>query len=223
MEKGFSYSLSRELVEYAYQTFRPEDHVLESVRLESSRKGLPESSDLSFDTLHLEILVRMTGAYRAVEIGTLGGYTGIGICRGLVHGGTLHTFEENPHHAEVARLNFLKAGCLDLVRMHIGPALENLPRISKEAPFDLVFINAEHECYPDYLKWATDHLRLGGVVIAENTFAYGRISSHDYASPKEQRAIEGLRRFNSEITESGRYRATLLPTVEGMTVAVKIR
>lgn len=112
---------------------------------------------------------------------------------------------------------------MDQVRMHIGPAIENLPRISREAPFDLVFINADKKRYPDYLRWATDHLRLGGVIIAENTFAHGRIQSHDYSDDRDRKEIEGLREFNRLISDSGRFRATILPTEEGMTVAVKIR
>lgn len=222
LEKGFGQSDPR-VVEYVRRVFHPEDELLGSVREESRRKGLPDIEVGPFDGLHLEVLVRMCGAFRAVEIGTLGGYSGISICRALPPGGHLHTFELNPHHAEVARANFERAGFSDRVTIHVGPAMENLAKIEREAPFDLVFIDADKGHYPDYLRWATDNLRMGGVVIADNTFGWGQIYREWSVSDRDERALMGLRKFNEQVATSGRYRATILPTAEGLTVAVKIR
>lgn len=218
MEKGFGQS-DPDVVRYAYRVFQPEDACLASVREQARAKGLPDIALSPFDSLHLEVLVRMSGATRAVEIGTLAGYSGISICRALPAGGVLHTFESNPYHAEVARANFEQAGLADKVRLHVGPALENLASIEREGPFDLVFIDADKHNYPEYLRWATDHLRMGGVVIADNTFGWGQI--HDTGG-EVQKPMEGLRRFNELVAQGGRFRATILPTGEGMTVGVKV-
>ncbi len=222
MGKGFGQA-DPGLVQYALDVFRPEDEILLQTREESRRKGLPEIEVGEFDGLHLEILTRMAGALRVIEIGTLGGYSGISICRALPPGGVLHSFELDPHHAEVARLNFSKAGCLAKVTIHVGPALENLAKIEQEGPFDLVFIDADKVNYPAYLAWATNHLRMGGSVIADNTFGWGKIHHYDDGQgDAESRSLQGLREFNKTIAQSGRFRATILPTSEGLTVAVKI-
>lgn len=221
-EKDFSQS-NPAVIAYAYETFRPEDEVLAAVRKEAERCGLPHIAVGSFDALHLELLVRMMGAKKAIEIGTLGGYSGVAIARGLGAGGKLHTFELDPFHAEVASRAFANSQLLAEVIVHSGPAFENLPSVVSEAPFDLVFIDADKTSYPRYLEWATDHLRVGGVVIADNTFAWGRIHESYDLPPDISAAVAGLRAFNETVVSSGRYRATILPTGEGLTVAVKLR
>ena len=205
------------LVRYLNRVFRPEDAVLRETRDRSLRAGLPEIQVGGMDALHLEVLTRAAGARRAVEIGTLGGYSGTAIARGLAKGGRLHTFELEPRHAEVARESFRKAGVLDRVEIHVGPALERLPGIEGEAPFDLVFIDADKERYPAYLAWAAEHLRVGGIVLGDNTLAFGEIV--DGRSP----GARALREFNRELARGGRFRATLLPTGEGLTLGVKLR
>src|SRR5438046_1545001 len=98
------------IAEYAEKVFKPEDEILKQVRKSAQAAGLPDIHVGSMDGLHLEILTRACGAQKAVEIGTLAGYSGINICRGLKPGGKLFTFELSPKHAEVALENFKKAG-----------------------------------------------------------------------------------------------------------------
>jgi len=213
--KRYSLGDFPEVAGYVELTFRPEDETLREVRERCAREGLPDIALSPMDALHLEVLTRACGARRAVEIGTLGGYSGIALARGLAPGGTLDTFEIDPHHAEVARESFRRAGVLDLVEIHVGPALEKLREVS--GPIDLVFLDADKEGYPEYLSWAAERLRIGGLVIGDNTFAWGGI-----VTGKDPGA-NALRAFNRELASGGRFRATLLPTGEGLTVGVKIR
>ena len=106
----------------------------------------------------------MAGARRAVEIGTLGGYSGVSLLRGMDLDGELDTIELEPRHAEVARETFRRAGVAARARVHVGAAAEVLPALVARGPFDFVFIDADKEGYPAYLDWAADNLRPGGVV-----------------------------------------------------------
>lgn len=221
MEREFGQA-NPDVVRYAYDEFQPEDSILSHAREHARQKGLPEIEVGAFDARHLEVFVRMLNVGKAVEIGTLGGYSAITIARGMRPGGKLHTFELDPHHAEVAKQNIAQARLLADVVVHVGPAMENLPSVAHEAPFDLVFIDADKGNYPKYLAWATDHLKVGGAVIADNTFAWGRIHRHYDLSPGEARAVSALREFNHIVAHSGRFRSTILPTGEGMTIAIKV-
>jgi caffeoyl-CoA O-methyltransferase len=175
----------------------------------------------AFDARHLEVVARACGARKAIEIGTLGGYSGVSLLRGMGPEGRLHTFEIEPRHAEVARRAFERAGLAGQVAVHVGPALEGLRAVEGEGPFDLVFIDADKAGYPDYLAWAERHLRLGGVVLADNAFGFGHV--HDPAGAGEDRAsVEALRRFAERLARGGRFRATLLPTEEGLAMGVKV-
>jgi predicted O-methyltransferase YrrM len=219
--KGFGQA-DPALAAWAEAVHAPEDEVLREVRARSRAAGLPEIAVGAMDGLHLEVLARAAGARRAVEIGTLGGYSGVCLLRGMGEHGRLETFEREPRHAEVARETFARAGLAGRVRIHVGSALERLPDVEPEGPFDLVFIDADKGGYPAYLAWAERHLRVGGVVLADNTFAFGHV--HDPAwSGEDAAAVAPLRAFAERLAKGGRFRATILPTAEGLSLGVKIR
>jgi caffeoyl-CoA O-methyltransferase len=211
------------LAAYVAGVYSPEDDILREIRERSAREGLPDIQVAAMDARHLEILARACAARRAVEIGTLGGYSGVSILRGMGHDGSLDTVEVSPKHAEVARESFTKAGLAKRVRIHVGAAQTVLPRLAESAPFDLCFIDADKEGYPYYLDWATDHLRSGGLVVLDNAFLFGNLaSSTRKASSEPATAIAAMRKVHETLAQGGRFRATVLPTGEGLAVGVKL-
>src|SRR3954470_14475062 len=98
--KGFGQG-DPELERWAESVYEPEDDVLREIRERSIREGLPPIAVGRFDGLHLEVLARAAGARSAVEIGTLGGYSGVCLLRGMAPGGVLHTFELAEKNAQV--------------------------------------------------------------------------------------------------------------------------
>ena len=216
-EKGFRQE-DPALFRYVEELYRPEDAVLREIRERSIREGLPAIAVGRFDGLHLEVLARACGALKAVEIGTLGGYSGVCLLRGMGLHGVLHTFEYSEKHARVASESFHKAGVGARAHIHIGAALERLGEIEAEAPFDLVFIDADKVSYPAYLSWAAEHLREGGVVLGDNAFAFGELHK-----PGGDEGREALRKFNRDLAQNGRFRSTMIPTAEGLAMGVKIR
>jgi predicted O-methyltransferase YrrM len=155
-------------IAYVRELFLPHDEVLEAALRRASEAGLrsiqvpPEGGRL------LGILARTVGARRILEIGTLGGYSAIHLARALPEDGRLITLELDPHHAEVARENLHAAGLADRVEVRLGPALDTLPDLAAEAPFDLAFIDADKESYPAYLDWCLRLVRPGGLIVADN-------------------------------------------------------
>lgn len=222
-EKRFAAPNDPRLLEYLERTFRPEDPALIEIRERAGRAGLPDIHVGDLDGLHIEILARACGARKAVEIGTLAGYSGLHILRGMAPEGKLFTFEYEPRHAEVARETFRKNGFAERAQLFVGPALENLSKIEKEGPFDLVFIDADKESYPKYLAWADRNLRVGGMVLGDNTLAFGMIADESFEDPEDEETVRAIREFNSGCGPGTNFKGTLLPTGEGLTVAVKIR
>jgi len=203
---------------YLESVLRPEDAVLAEIRERSKSSGLPDIQVARFDGRHLETIARSIGARRIVEIGTLGGYSGVCLARGLASGGRLDTFEYDPLHAEVARESFRRAKVADRVRVHVGKALDLLPRIETDGPVDLVFVDADKESYPAYLDWARANLRAGGLILADNVFraAFGATGGWSQGS------VAALDRFNRELVGGGGFVATFIPTVEGLAMGVKV-
>lgn len=219
--KGFGAG-SPALARWAEATFAPEDEVLREIRERSAREGLPPIQVGPMDALHLEVLARAVGARKGVEIGTLGGYSGVALLRGMGPDGLLHTFDPSAAAAAVARTSFERAGVSARVRIHVGRALDGLPRVEADGPYDLVFIDADKGSYPAYLAWAEEHLRVGGIVLADNAFAFGHV--HDPAwRGEDAAAVPPLRAFAERLARGGRFRATMLPTAEGLAFGVKVR
>ncbi|HRK01253.1 MAG TPA: O-methyltransferase [Oligoflexia bacterium] len=210
------------VVDYVEKLLNPEDRVLVDVRRASVENGLPEIQVGPLDALHLEVLTRAVGAKKIVEIGTLGGYSGIAFCRGMGATGKLYTFELQQRNADVARKNFERADVSQQVEIFVGPALNTLPQIEGFGPFDLVFIDADKSNYCNYLDWAHKNLRKGGVVLADNTFAWGLVVDGAQVDEQDKNSVLGLRAFNRKIAASSSgFRVTMLPTGEGLTLAVK--
>jgi len=204
---------------YVTRVYAPEDAVLAEIRARSAAAGLPDIQVAALDALHLEVLARAAGARRAVEIGTLGGYSGVALLRGMGAEGELDTIELSEHHAEVARESFRRAGVAARARIHIGAAADVLPQLARRGPFDLVFIDADKEGYPAYLDWAATNLRPGGMVLLDNAFLFGSLADAPTGDRGDQ--IRAMQSVHETLARSGKFRATVLPTGEGLAFGVR--
>ena len=149
--------------DYIVERLIPADAALEVALANNVRHGLPAIDVSAAQGKLLNILARMMGAKRILEIGTLGGYSTIWLARALQPGGQVVTLELEPRHAEIARANLANAGLADVVDIRIGPALKSLEAIAREAggPFHLVFIDADKTNNRNYLTWAMKLSRSG--------------------------------------------------------------
>jgi caffeoyl-CoA O-methyltransferase len=208
------------LAAYVARVYAPEDEVLREIRERSTRAGLPDIQLAALDARHLEILARACQARHAVEIGTLGGYSGVALLRGMVPGGVLDTVELEPMHAKVARESFRKSGFSARVHVHVGRAQKILPRLVRRGPFDLCFIDADKEGYPAYLDWAAQNLRPAGLVVLDNAFLFGRLAK----KPSGRAALEiaAMQKTHDLLARGGCFRATVLPTGEGLAIGVRL-
>jgi caffeoyl-CoA O-methyltransferase len=219
MNKAFG-SEDAGLSDYVARVYAPEDPVLAEIRARSTAAGLPDIQVAALDARHLEVLARAAGARRAVEIGTLGGYSGVSLLRGMAPDGTLDTIEMEARNAEVARESFRRAGVADRARVHVGVATEVLPRLAAGGPYDLVFIDADKEGYPRYLDWAADNLRPGGVVLLDNAFLFGQLA--DAPTGDRAASIRAMQAVHETLARDGRFRSTVLPTGEGLAMGVRV-
>ncbi len=156
--------------EYITRRFAPADPALEAALTHSDAAGLPPIHVTPNQGKLLQLLALALQARNILEIGTLGGYSTIWLARALPPGGRLVTLERESAYAEVARRNIQRAGLSPSVEIRVGAAKESLPLIAAESrgPFDLIFIDADKQNYPDYLAWAMQLSRRGTLIIADN-------------------------------------------------------
>ena len=207
-----------QISEYINQLFIFEDGALQRAREDSPKKGLPTIQIKAEEGSFIQFLVRACAVKKAVEIGTLGGYSGIWIARGLALGGKLITLEKEPFHAQVAKEHFEAAGVSDRVEVRVGDAHQLLLTLAAEGPFDFVFIDAEKTGYNRYLDWALDNTRLGGVIAVHNAFRKGSVAGLQEADLYTSIMQEFNRRFAAET----HLLSTIFPAGDGTLVGVKV-
>ena len=204
---------------YIEVRFAPQDEALEAAVRESRRAELPEIQVSPNEARLLQLLAEMVGAGRILEVGTLGGYSAIHFGRALPEDGTLVSLEIDERHAEVARKNVERAGLSGKVEIRVGDARELLARIAEsgEGPFDVVFIDADKEGYPEYLEWAMRLTRPGSLILGDNTVRGGSI-----LDPRDDSA-RATNEFNERIAGDPRLSTILLPIlrerIDGLTIA----
>ena len=202
-----SQNLSQRYSEYVNELFTREDATLRYVRQQTVAHGIPLISLEPNEAKLLQMLVRLCGAERVVEVGTLAGYSGICIARALPAHGKLITIEVSSVHAEVARTHIEYAGLADKVTVMQGAGIEVLPKLAGDAPYDLMFIDADKGNYHNYLAWAAENLRVGGAVVADNAFWQGYIfnpqTEDDHAMVEFNRTLAAHPQFDSTIIEVG--------------------
>lgn len=155
-------------------TFAPEDEALRFTLAQMKEAGLPEIQISPLQGKLLQLLATACSARNILEIGALGGYSSIWMARALPPGGRLITLEINPAHANVVRAAHQKAGVSDRAEVRVGSALDLLPQLEGEAPFDLFFIDADKPPYPQYLEWALRLSRPGSIIVADNCIRRGK-------------------------------------------------
>jgi len=211
--------LLQEIDDYVEDLFCPTDEVLEAALRDSRRSGLPEINVSPNQGRLLQLLTEIAGARRVLEIGTLGGYSAIHFARALPDDGDMISLEIDEHHAGVARNNVDRAGLSEKIEIRVGDAHELLSDLIEgdEGPFDVIFIDADKESYPEYLDASLRLVRAGSVILGDNTIRGGTV-----LDPKDATA-RATREFNERIARDPRLTGIVLPLIreriDGLTIA----
>ena len=208
--------LAQRLNQYVNDLFVREDEVLRFVRQQTAAHGLPLINLEQNEARLLQLIVRLCGAERVIEIGTLAGYSGIWIARALPPTGTLTTIEKSSVHAKLARAHFERAGLTDKVTVLQGDGRQVLRKVQVDSPYDLMFIDADKVSYSYYLEWAAANLRVGGAVVADNAFWGGKI-----LSPVTE-DDHGMVAFNQALAEHSQFESTIIEVGDGIALGVKV-
>jgi predicted O-methyltransferase YrrM len=183
------------------------DEALDAAREASAAAGLPEIAVSVPQGKLLHLLARLNGSRRVLEVGTLGGYSTIWLARAVPADGEVISLEIDPRHAEVARANIARAGLSDRVDVRLGRALDVLPEL--EGPFDFVFLDADKQSNPDYLRWALRLSRPGTVIVVDNIVRGGAVADPGDDAP----ATAGSRAVVELVAGEPRLDGTAIQTV----------
>ncbi len=209
-------TLDPQLETYIRTLFAPEDPALEAIRVRHEQEDLPGIFISAEEAKIIIVLLQSVAAKRVLEIGTLGGYSGVWIARALPADGTVVTIERDPQHARFARRSFAAAGVEDRVELLEGDALEILADL--QPSYDAVFVDADKAPLADYFRESMRLLRIGGLLLCDNAFIDGRVVDPDDTSPD----VQGVRAFNRLAATDPRLISAVIPVRDGLTVSLKV-
>lgn len=165
----------------------------------------------------LKMLVRLLRARRILEIGTYTGYATLCLAEALPDDGEIHTIEIDDEMEDFINDQFNQSELKNKIRLHIGGALEIIPRL--EGNFDLALIDGDKRLYSEYYDLTFDKINPGGVILADNTLWNGKVTDEPHSGDKQTR---GILNFNEKIKRDKRIERVILPLRDGLTIIYKL-
>jgi predicted O-methyltransferase YrrM len=201
---------------YVAERAEGDDAFLVELKRAARAAGLPAISIAPEQAALMQVLLRVARAREVVEVGTLAGYSAIRLARALPSAGRVRTIEAAPAHAAFARAWIARSDVAARVELHEGTGAEVLPRFA-DGSTDAVFLDADKASYGLYLEHALRLLRPGGLLMADNAFAFGEL----FAEATRDAEVPAIRAFNELVARERRLAAAIVPIGDGLWVAAK--
>ncbi|MFB5931691.1 O-methyltransferase [Peribacillus frigoritolerans] len=202
---------------YIDSLFYTKDDLLEEVIASILENGMPSISVSPSSGKLLTMLISISGAKNVLEIGALGGYSGICLARGFGSEGKLTSLELKEEYAKLAYRNLTKAGFGDHVSYMTGEALQSLEKLARDnKKFDFFFIDADKDNYENYLQYCIKLAEPGALIVMDNVLARGSVADPD-AEPKRHTAF--MKSFNETVAKHPQLESMLIPIGDGLTLS----
>jgi len=197
---------------------RHDDPVLLEMEAEARATGFPAVGRLVGATL--ELLARSVGARRVFELGSGFGYSAYWFARAVGPEGEVHCTDDSSENERKAADYLGRAGLWDRVRYRVGDALEGLR--STSGTFDVVFCDIDKAAYPQAWELARDRIRVGGLYVADNVIRSSAMWVPDPSAGRSAAEGEAVDLHNRRIAEDAHYLSVIVPTRDGVMVALRI-
>ena len=208
--------VSAEHFRYIAEHTLREDVFLADLKRAAAAEGIPSIWVAPEQASLMQILLKLTRAREVVEVGTLAGYSAIAMARALPSDGLVRTIEINPKHAEFARRWVARSDVATRVVVHQGGGMDVLPGFARDSA-DAAFLDADKASYPLYLEECLRIVRSGGLILADNAFAFGQLLD---PHPTD-REVPAVRAFNEAMAKESRLHSVIVPIGDGLWVGVK--
>ena len=208
--------ITAEHFRYITERTKPEDDFLRNLKEAARKEGIPAIWISWHQASLMQILLKLRSAREVVEVGTLAGYSAIAMARALPRGGMVHTIELLPKHADFAQHWITKSDVHDRITLHRGAGSEVLKKLPANSA-DAAFLDADKASYPLYLDECMRIVRPGGLIMADNAFAFGQL----FAPNPTDREAGAIKSFNDVMARRKGLHGLIVPVGDGLWVAVK--
>ena len=217
---GFSIGLDERLGAYLQAVGVREDDTLRRLREATAELPNAQMQSAPEQGALMQLLLRLMGARRVIEVGTFTGYGALWMARGLPADGRLVCCEMEQRYIDFARPYWQEAGVEGRIEVRLGPALEALDELlaaDQAGAWDMAFIDADKTGYVDYYERCLELVRPNGLILVDNTLWYGRVAAPEV----KDESTEAIRHFNQYVADDDRVDLALAPVADGLTFCRK--
>ena len=199
--------------QYCLEHSQSVDPVLKQLERETHLKTLaPQMLSGQLQGQFLRLVCQMARPKRILEIGTFTGYSAISMAFGAPDGVRIDTIEANGELESMIRKYLGIAGVEDRVTLHIGDALEIIPKL--DGPFDFTFIDAAKTDYPSYFEQVISKMQSGGFILSDNVLWNGKVLENE-----DDAETQTIREYNRMLKNDSRVEVLMLPIRDGVSIA----
>ena len=216
-----TFTLSDDLYAYLFENSVREPDILRRLREETARDSMARMQIAPEQGQLMQLLVRLMGARRYLEVGVFTGYSSLAVALALPAEGRILACDISDTWTRVARRYWAEAGVAGKIDLRLAPALQTLDGLigaGGAGSFDFAFIDADKTSYQAYYERALTLIRVGGLIAIDNTLWEGRV-----ADPTAHDAdTQAIRDFNRHLRDDGRVQQCLVPIGDGLSLALKL-
>lgn len=213
-----------ELTEQLYNYFQDislrENAVMRQCRRETQKLDMGKMQITPEQAQFMGFLVELSGARRALEVGTFTGYSALAVAQAMPADGYMLCCDVDEQWTSMAQRFWQQAGVAHKIELRLAPAMETLDNLIADGQnntFDFVFIDADKANYPRYYARCLQLVRRGGVIAIDNIFRGGKVADLTI----ETNSVNVSRQMNEILKHDERVSLTVLPLGDGLALARK--
>ncbi|MCA8916069.1 MAG: O-methyltransferase [Planctomycetes bacterium] len=208
--------ITRRHYNYIAEHTRGDDEFLIELKQAAEAAEIPKIWISPAQASLMQVILKLHGAKQVIEVGTLAGYSAISMARALPDDGRVRTIELESRHADFAEQWIAKSNVANKVKVLRGAGVDVLKTIDSGSA-DACFLDADKANYPRYLDECLRILPVGGLIMADNAFAFGRL----FDQVEDDSGVAAVRRFNDYMAAEKRVHAVMVGIGDGCWVGVK--
>ena len=210
---------SAELLRYAAEHGSRETAVQKRLRAETAKLPMGQMQIGADQGAFMQLLIRLMGARRCVEVGTFTGYSALSVAMALPQNGRIVCCDVSEEWTSIARRYWKQAGVHKKIELRLAPALRTLDEllVTGKGKHDFAFIDADKANYQKYFERCLKLVRKGGLIALDNTLWGGQVLNAA-STDEDTRAIQA---FNGKLRTDRRVDIAMLTIGDGLTLVLK--
>ena len=206
--------INEDLIQYLQKVGYRKDTLVDELEKETKALGKVAQMQIAKEQgQFLEIIVNISKAKSCLEIGRFTGLSTLYLARGLPSDGKIVTVDNSEEFLPLAKKYWDKDGLTSKIESIIGAGVDVMQSlIDRQHTFDVIFIDADKNNYPNYYELSLSLVPSNGIIIIDNMLWHGDVAD----TSKNDSQTKTIRDLSLQINQDDRVEFSLLPLSDGL-------